>query len=354
MSVKKRKGRRPYYTNFTHNGQRIRISTGTAIKKLAQEYEDKLKERLWRQTRLGDKALYTWPHAANRYLNEIHHKSKGEQKKDKSKILWLTKNLGDIILEDITLDIIQELIDKLAKNRKPATVNRYLSVLRAVLRKAAYKWQDKNKHFWLSKAPKIEELDEENHRVRWITVEQADKLLEVAPLHLKPAIAFSLATGLRISNAIQIEWSQIDEENCHAWIHADQAKAKKPIAIPLNDTAMEILKTQKGKHPSRVFTYRGKPFKRPDTKTWRKCLADAGIENFRWHDLRHTWASWHVQNGTSLPVLKELGGWSSYTMVERYAHLSGDRLKSAAKKVDPLKNLRHQIGTTLKNEQKEK
>ena len=59
----------------------------------------------------------------------------------------------------------------------------------------------------------------------------------------------------------------------------------------------------------------------------------AGIENFRWHDLPHTWASWHVQNGTSLQELQQLGGWSSYDMVLRYAHLSSDHLKEAAAKV---------------------
>ncbi|WP_262967147.1 tyrosine-type recombinase/integrase [Methylobacter psychrophilus] len=60
---------------------------------------------------------------------------------------------------------------------------------------------------------------------------------------------------------------------------------------------------------------------------WRKALIRADIKEFRWHDLRHTWASWHVQNGTPLNVLKELGGWADLTMVMRYAHLSSDHLK---------------------------
>jgi integrase len=60
--------------------------------------------------------------------------------------------------------------------------------------------------------------------------------------------------------------------------------------------------------------------------TWRNALKRAGIDNFRYHDLRHTWASWHVQNGTPLHVLKELGGWSDLKMVLRYAHLSSENL----------------------------
>jgi integrase len=63
---------------------------------------------------------------------------------------------------------------------------------------------------------------------------------------------------------------------------------------------------------------------------WDKAKRRAGIEDFRFHDLRHTWASWHVQSGTSLPELMELGGWSSYEMVLRYAHLAPERLSFVA------------------------
>lgn len=72
-------------------------------------------------------------------------------------------------------------------------------------------------------------------------------------------------------------------------------------------------------------------------KAWRAALKRAGIKNFRWHDLRHTWASWHVQSGTSLQELQVLGGWSSFDMVLRYAHLSSDHLRSAAERISLLK-----------------
>ena len=93
-----------------------------------------------------------------------------------------------------------------------------------------------------------------------------------------------------------------------AWIHPDQAKVEKAIGVSLNDDAVAVLEAQLGKHHTRVFTYFGKPVAKARTNAWHKALKRAGIENFRWHDLRHTWASWHVQNGTPLQVLKEFGG----------------------------------------------
>jgi hypothetical protein len=83
-----------------------------------------------------------------------------------------------------------------------------------------------------------------------------------------------------------------------------------------------VINRQMGKHDSRVFTYFGKPTASVNTKAWRNALERAGVSNFRCHDLRHTWASRHVVGGTPLHVLMELGGWSSYEMVLRYAHLA--------------------------------
>jgi integrase len=77
----------------------------------------------------------------------------------------------------------------------------------------------------------------------------------------------------------------------------------KAIGVPLNETAMALIRAQVGKHPERVFTYDGKPMFQVSSMAWYKALKRAGIENFRWHDLRHSWASWHVQQGTPLFAL---------------------------------------------------
>ena len=77
------------------------------------------------------------------------------------------------------------------------------------------------------------------------------------------------------------------------------------------------------------------PVARCSTKAWKRAVERAGIDpGFRWHDLRHTWASWHVQNGTPLQELMGLGRWASYEMVLRYAHLAADHLRGAASRID--------------------
>jgi integrase len=95
---------------------------------------------------------------------------------------------------------------------------------------------------------------------------------------------------LRQSNVLGLEWSHVDLEARHAWVGANDSKNDKPISVPLNATAMEVLRRQLGKHPQRVFTYAGKPLANANTRAWRKALKRAGIENFRWHDTRHVWA----------------------------------------------------------------
>jgi hypothetical protein len=82
-----------------------------------------------------------------------------------------------------------------------------------------------------------------------------------------------------------------------------------------------------------VFSHRGKPIKEVSSRPWYAALRAAGIEDFGWHDLRHTWASWHVQNGTPLYALQEMGGWSSVEIVRRYAHLAADHLAPFAERL---------------------
>lgn len=209
-----------------------------------------------------------------------------------------------------------------------ATKNRHLALIRAILRKAEREWD------WLDKAPAIKLLPEPKRRIRRITPEQASVLLRELPEHQRATVKFALATGLRQSNVLGLKWADIDMTRRVAWVHHDESKSGVAMTIPINDSAQAILRSQLGKHQEFVFTYRGKPIGQANTKAWRAALKRAGIENFRWHDLRHCFASWLVQSGTPLLALQELGGWSSQQMVRRYAHLSADHLLGHSKTLD--------------------
>ncbi len=212
-----------------------------------------------------------------------------------------------------------------------STKNRYLALIRAILNKAANEWM------WLHKAPKLPLFKENKRRIRWITKEEADRLIAALPEYMANMVIFSLATGLRQRNVLEFKWEQIDLSRKVAWIYADEAKAGRAIGVALNQTAMDVLQKQKGKHSKFVFTNsRNHPVKSISSRIWRNALTDASIQDFRWHDLRHTWASWLVQRGVPLAALQEMGGWESISMVQRYAHLSPEHLHCHAALLDDL------------------
>lgn len=328
MALFKRKDSRYWWVKFTApNGSEVRRSTGTADKKQAEEYEVSLKSKLWRVMNLGEKPRRSWQEAVARFVEEQAGQPSIEVQKMHLRSLdkWLRGRYLDEIGRDLLDNIARA---RLAEDVSQTTVNRMMEVARAILRRAAREWE------WIDRAPAIRLYKVAGKRIRWLTFEEADRLIAVLPLHLSEMARFSLATGLRERNVTGLEWSQLDLVRRIAWIHPDQAKTKKAIAVPLNAEAVDVIRRQIGKHSRCVFTFRGEPVKRCNNHGWRSGLKKAGIRNLRWHDLRHTWASWHVQAGTPLHVLQELGGWSTYAMVLRYAHLSAGHLAEHAENLD--------------------
>ena len=333
-----------YYRLYPPGGGRtIQGSTGTTDKKQAQEFHDRLKADLWNQAKLGQKPQYTWNDAVVRFVSERRNVSSLET--IKIHLRWLDPHLSGIVLADIdraTIDRItaekkaEEVMVKTrtglmstGKKVSPGTVNKVLGVLRSVLN-AAVSWE------WIDRAPKVSVLPVTTKRVRWITQEQAKRLVAALPSHLADMALFSLETGLRRANVTGLKWSQVDLVRKMAWIHPDEAKARKAIPVPLSEAAVTVLRRQRfavrdPEFLDFVFVFHGKPVYQTTTQAWRKALQKAGIKDFRWHDLRHTWASWHVQRGTPLHVLQALGGWESVEMVQRYAHFSTDHLAQWAK-----------------------
>ena len=313
-----------YWCEWEIGGKRIRETTGTKNRQAAQEYHDRRRADFWRSTTLGDKPIASWDESALEWIDD-HASHKKSYETDRLRLPIINIALTGKPITHITTDTLLELRKSLMQTRAASTANRHLAVVSAILHHAHAKGN-------LAAVPKIPYLPEPKDRFRWLHREQAIKLIAELPDHLAAMTRFALATGLRRANVTGMTWQNIDADRRIAWIWPDEAKAGKPIAVPLNADALDVLKERFEKKDMEgntvrdaryVFTWRGKPIYHTTTKAWTKALERACIEaGFTFHDLRHTWASWHVMGGTPLEVLKQLGGWADMTMVLRYAHLA--------------------------------
>ncbi|MCG8709211.1 site-specific integrase [Brenneria sp. 4F2] len=376
MSIKQRKG--IWHCDFTTpDGKRIRRSLETVDKREAQELHDKLKADSWRSAKLGEAPVKLFDEACIRWLREKSHKR--SLNADKSKITFFLDHFHGRELSTITNDQVQIAISK-AHDRKhkerwemmrerlrregkavPAYVARPISesskyslqaFMRSLLRIAATEWG------WLNSVPVVKARQPRNKRIRWLTQDEARRIIDELPDYLKPVVIFALATGLRRANILDLEWSQVDMQRKMAWIHPEEAKSGKAIGVALNETACNVLRSQIGNHNRWVFVRQNnkevRKLRVDSNKAWNAALKRAGIENFRFHDLRHTWASWLVQSGVPLSALQEMGGWESIEMVRRYAHLSPVHLTQHAKQIDCIferngTNMAHEERREIKN-----
>jgi integrase len=279
--------------------------------------------------------MKTWKDAAERWQEETLHKRTAHE--DTRKLLWVGQHLDRLPLTAINADVIRDV----AKARKlegsgPSTVNRYLALIRAVLRRAARVWG------WLEKAPYVQTFREPSGRATWLDTDDARTLFVELPEHLRAPFVFSLSTGLRMSNVVRLQWKEVHDKRSFLLFDGDRMKAGDSFAPALSQPALEILRAQRGKHAVYVFTYKGRPMQRASTSAWYRAKRRAGLEHVRWHDLRHTWATWHVLAGTPLDVVQDLGGWKTHAMVRRYAHLQPGAHRAHAGAVDL--DLRRAIG----------
>lgn len=304
-------------------------STKTASRAEAQKYEEMRRREIREQYVLGNKPQKTWYDAEVRWLKE---------KKDKRTILgdvstfeWLEKYLKGMKLSDINSEVVEKIIEsKMASGVTGATTNRTLALLKSVLNKAYKTWG------WIDKVPYIRMQRESKGRKRYLDRHEIHSLIQALPDHLKQLFRFSLATGLRKANVTGLEWDNVDLERKLLTINDEDFKTDSTVSIPLNDEAINILAEQAGQNSRYVFHYKGQRIKECNTRAWRKALKAVGIKDFRWHDIRHTWASYHAMSGTPTNELKELGGWKSHLMPMRYAHLSQEHLVTAANRISKL------------------
>lgn len=307
-----------YWLDMQINGVRIRESLKTSDKKQAEQLHDMRRAELWQGRMLKARPKKTFRDACARWLVERgHKKSIGD---DQDKIDYFLPKLGSRQLSDITRDLVE---DNLPKDVTPTTRNRYRALVRSVLRAAEREWD------WLDRAPTFRTEAEPKRRVAFLTREQAESLIGALPEKYRMAVRFALLTGLRRANVFGLTWENVDLERGTAIVHGDEAKAGHRIVVPLNAQARQLLASLPEPRKGRVWG----EIDRVWANTWEAACKRAGVPGFRFHDLRHTWASWHAMAGTPLSVLQELGGWHSPQMVQRYSHLAPEYLAAAAEKV---------------------
>ncbi|WP_240158992.1 site-specific integrase [Burkholderia sp. Ax-1724] len=184
-------------------------------------------------------------------------------------------------------------------------------------------------------------------RVRWISRDEARELVASAKKyarrpHLANFIKLSLHTGCRKNELLKLEWSKVDFERAFFTLEPQDTKNGKRRVIPLNDAALAVLRDQRdwvSRHVSRprwVFSTVSGARLTSVQKGFRASCRRALIDDFRVHDLRHTFASWLVMAGVSLYVVKDLLGHSSITVTERYAHLAPHVGRSAVQLLLPV------------------
>lgn len=305
-----------YYVKLAApDGTLLRRSTGTSDRRKAQEYHDRLKAELWDLAYLKKKPKRTWDEAALRWLREKAHKK--SYRDDVTRIRWFTRHLRGRTLDQVSRGLIDRLISRGLAKRSDRTKDLYVALIRAIFRKAMREWE------WIETMPAFRTYSKGCMvRVRYLTRTQAEELLEKLPDHQREVVLFALATGLRQRNILDLTWDRVDFERRLATVGEGDTKNGEALGVPLNAIALGVLERQLGRHRRNVFTYRGRPLRSANTRTWRAALKACGIRDFRWHDLRHTWATWLRQNDVPTWVLQELGGWKSEAMVRRYAHMS--------------------------------
>jgi len=284
---------------------------------------------------------------AEKYLLHKEAARKRSIRNDRMALARLTSALGaETALAHVTAARIAEYAAKrltetskrLGRPVAPASVNRDLSVLRGLLR-LAKRWR------YLTEVPEVEMAREPEGRLRFLSEEEAVRLLDECRKagehrvsscrspHLLPVVTVALNTGMRKSEILGLTWERVDF--ARGVIQLERTKNDRRREVPMNRAVYDALSVVKGADQT------GPVFRKLNGAAWgsvrtafARAVEDARIDNFRFHDLRHTFASWLVMRGRSLKEVQELLGHSSLTMTMRYAHLSPDRLREAVMALD--------------------
>jgi integrase len=311
--------------------QRATFSRLTDAGKWAGQTEAAIREGRYFKTTEARK--HTVADAITRYKDSVLP-AKKDSKKQESQLDWWAGELGPYTLADVTPALLGETRDKLGQERGPATVVRYLAALSHVFTVAVKEWG------WLENNPmrNVGKPKEPRGRVRFLsddttgpdgkTIEgERTQLLNVCKKSSNPylhtIVVLALSTGMRQGEILNLRWPDVDLNNGRIILH--ETKNGERRVVPLTGKALDLLKTHsKVRRLDTPLLFPGKNPKKPmDLRTpWEAALKKAGIEDFRFHDLRHSAASYLAMNGASLAEIAEVLGHKTLQMVKRYSHLS--------------------------------
>jgi integrase len=332
MPLYRRKAEGSWWIRISVAGHKIRKSAGTTDRETAKEFERAELDRAYRQHKLGDRSAIPWREAAARWLLETRKRSKS---KDEYMLAWFGGYLDNEPLSAIDRETIEDLQEALLEEgSSESNVDRYMALLRSILRKAWREWR------WLDAMPHVPMYANEQTEPRFLTHAEFERLKKELPPHQKLAAEFAVLTGLRMRAMLGLTWDRVDLRRRRAWVPRAGMKGKATFGFPLSREAVKVLKRCRAAAPegAHVFQYKDAldewhPIDNCNTAAFEKAAARAGLEGINWHTFRHTFASWAVQNGVTLHELMELGGWKTYASVLVYAHLRPDHLAEAAELV---------------------
>lgn len=297
---------------------------GSITKTVAQQ---KLEERK-RQVRLGQldmigveiPILRDFSKTYLTYVKEVIKKK--SSRRDEISVAHLNSFFGNLKLSTITpKDVLDYQTKRLKDGMKPATVNRELACLKALLNVA----RQRGNFFGDNPVSKVKSLEENNQRERTLSLEEEEKLIANSTPQLIPIIIAAIHTGMRKGELRTLKWANVDLKNNIITIERANTKSKKLKRIPINSVLRKVLLEQNLKTRFNEYVFLnpyGKPYLKPYSLTtcFKNALKRSSITNFTFHDLRHTAGTRMIETGASLVAVSKVLGHSTPTITMRYAH----------------------------------
>lgn len=305
---------------------RVEESSGTTDRALAQEIRANREAEIITQSVYGRAATATFAEACNSYLKTGGKRGTGGDRRFMTPAL---DHFGVTPLAKIGLAEIEAFAVKAYPEGSAATRDRqaYTPVV-AVLRHAAKRC--------MCAMPIIERPKYDEPAPRWISLQEANRLIDAASGHMRVLIVFLLYTGARAGEALWLDWSNVDLARAH--VTFPKTKNGKARGVPLHPRVVAELANLRHREGEVFRRPDGKPYTRPETiddtsagsrigTGFKGACRRAGIKGFRVHDCRHTWATWHYAANRDLGALQRLGGWKTLSMVMRYTHINVEELQ---------------------------